>query len=329
MQRPMTFVDGCSWTFDGFTDKLDAGRVSALNLTVAGAREGFHGALERIQGVVRKINDDPARLRLARTVPDIEAATAAGAVAVVLNFQNGAPLERDLHRLDLFHALGVRNVQLTYNERNAIGDGCLEPSDAGLSRFGRAVVRHMGALGMLVDLSHAGRRTSLETLALSERPCVFSHANPRALIDNPRNIDDEQIRACAEGGGVVGACAWGPILWRGGEQPPGLDDLLDVAEYLAERIGVDHVGIATDSTTSMREDHIGDHAREVNEAYPEVTAPFVARFGGTPRHRYPVPVERLPAVADGLAARGWQPADVAKVVGGNFLRVWRDVWGTN
>jgi membrane dipeptidase len=327
MQDSLPSVDGCSWTFDGYTPKLETARVSALNLTVAGAKEGFLGALERIQGVLVRIRTDPRRLVLARSTRDVETAREAGAVAVVLNFQNGAPLERDLGRLELFHALGVRNVQLTYNERNAIGDGCLEPSDAGISRFGREVVRHMGRIGMLVDLSHAGRRTSLEALELSERPCVFSHANPKALIDNPRNLDDDQIRACAAGGGVIGACGWGPILWRGGPRPPGLEDLLDVVEYLAELVGVDHVGIASDSTSSMRDDHIGEHAREVNEAYPEVTAAFVERFGGTPLHRYPVPVERLPAVAEGLTARGWAWEDVVKVQGGNFLRVWRNVGG--
>jgi membrane dipeptidase len=319
-------VDGCSWTFDGYTDKLAASHATALNLTVAGASEGFLGALDRIQDVLVRINLDPVRLRLARRAADVDVAGAEHAVAIVLNFQNGAPLERDLGRLDLFHALGVRNVQLTYNERNAIGDGCLEPSDAGLSRFGRQVVGRMNELGMVVDLSHTGRRTSLEAMHLSDRPCVFSHANPRALIDNPRNIDDDQIRACADGGGVIGACAWGPILWRGSDDPPGLEDLLDVIEYLAEAVGADHVGVGTDSTSSERDDHIVAHAHEVNAAYPEVTAPFVARFGGTPRHRYPVPIERLPEVARGLTGRGWSSDDIGKVVGGNLLRVWRSVW---
>jgi membrane dipeptidase len=319
-------VDGCSWTFDGYTGKLAASHVTALNLTVAGAREGFLGALDRIQDVLVRIARQPERLRLARRADDLDAAGADRAVAIVLNFQNGAPLERDLGRLDLFRELGVRNVQLTYNERNAIGDGCLEPSDAGLARFGRQVVRHMNDLGMVVDLSHAGRRTSLEALELSVRPCVFSHANPRALIDNPRNIDDDQIRACADGGGVIGACAWGPILWRGGDDPPGLEDLLDVIEFLAEAVGADHVSVGTDSTSSERDDHIAAHAHEVNETYPEVTAPFVARFGGTPRHRYPVPIERLPEVARGLAGRGWSSEDIGKVAGGNLLRVWRSVW---
>lgn len=328
MHQGMALVDGCSWTFDGYTDKLERSRVSALNLTVASATEGFAAAVARIQDVLVAIDRDPARLRLARSVDDIDAAGAHGQTAIVLNFQNAQPVERDLGHLHLFRALGVRNVQLTYNERNFVGDGCLEPSDAGLSRFGRQVVSTMNELGMVVDLSHAGRRTSLEALRASAAPCVFSHANPAARAPSPRNLTDEQIRACAHGGGVIGACAWGPILWTGGDDPPGLDDLLDHVEYLAEVAGIDHVGIGTDSTSSMRDDHIAAHAREVNAAYPEVTDGFVARFGGTPTHRYPVPVHDLPKVADGLTTRGWSRDDTAKVVGGNFLRVWRQVWAS-
>ena len=326
MPNSTPIVDGCTWTFDGYTGKLAASRATALNLTVAGASEGFVGAMDRIQAVFELVHRNPERLLVARTPADVDAAAATGRVAIVLNFQNGAPLERDVGRLDVFHAVGVRNIQLTYNERNAIGDGCLEPSDAGLSRFGRHVVAHMNELGMVVDLSHTGRRTSFEAMAASSRPCVFSHANPRTMIDNVRNIEDDQIRACADTGGVVGACAWGPILWRGGENPPGLDDLLDVVEYVAELVGIEHVGIGTDSTTSERDDHIDAHAREVNAAYPEVTAPFVARFGGTAKHRYPVPVARLPEVGRRLVERGWTATEVASVMGGNFARVWRTVW---
>ena len=327
MYDGMVQVDGCSWTFDGYTDKLAASKITALNLTVAGASEEFTGALERIQGVLQRIDEDPKRLRLARTTDDVLAAGAQGAVAVVLNFQNGQPLGQELGRLNLFRALGLRNIQLTYNERNAIGDGCLEPSGAGLSRFGRQVVRAMNGLGMLIDLSHTGRRTSMEAIELSEQPCVFSHANPKALADNPRNLDDDQIRACADKGGVIGACAWGPILWTGREEPPGLAELLDHIDYLAELAGVDHVGVGTDSTSSIRDQHIFEHAREVNAAYPEVTDGFVARFGGTPLHRYPVPIHEFSSVARGLSGRGWAPGDVAKVVGGNFMRVWKQVWG--
>ena len=328
MTARSTWVDGCSWTFDGWTEKLAASQVAGLNLTVAAAHDDFASTIERIQHVVARIHADPHHLRLARGVSDIHAAGAVGGVGVVLNFQNAAPIGTQLDRLHLFHELGVRSVQLTYNERNAVGDGCLEPTDAGLSRFGRALIHEMNALGMVVDLSHVGRRTSMEALGLSERPAVFSHANPKALIDNPRNIDDDQIRACAAGGGVIGICGWGPILWNGSDGPPCVDDFVRCVEYVTELVGVDAVGVATDSTSSMRDGHIREHAQEVNAAYPEVTERFVARFGGGPEHRYPVPVASLRSLADALRRSGWPEEDVAKVMGENFLRVWSANWAS-
>ncbi|HYM91638.1 MAG TPA: membrane dipeptidase, partial [bacterium] len=167
----------------------------------------------------------------------------------------------------------------------------------------------------------------LEAIALSERPCVFSHSNPRVRANNPRNITDEQIKACAEAGGVIGVCGWGPTLWTRGAQPPSLDDFVGHIEYMVNLVGLDHVGVASDSTTSMRIDHILQHAAEVNVAYPAVTEDYVSKFGNGLDRRYPVSVAALPSVTARLLERGWKRDDVAKVMGGNFLRIWRTVWG--
>jgi membrane dipeptidase len=320
-------VDGCSWTLDGWTDKLAQSGATALNLTATGTGEDFAGAVRQMERVRQVIAGDPGRLLLAGCAADVRRAKAEGKVAVVLNFQNGRPVEDRLQHLETLRALGLRSLQLTYNERNFIGDGCLEPANAGLSLFGRAVVREMNRLGLLVDLTHVGERTSLEALELSDRPCVFSHSNPRRRADNPRNITDEQIRRCAAGGGVIGVCGWGPICWTGGAEAPGVDQFVGHVEYLAELVGIDHVGVATDSTTSTRLAHIVEHATEVNAAYPTVTGAFLARFGTGLDHRYPVSITHLPQVTARLLARGFREADVAKVMGGNFLRVWEAVWG--
>lgn len=320
-------VDGCSWTFDGWTDKVAQSGVAALNLTVVGAGTDFYDAIRSIEQVLQVVHDDPERLCLARTVADILRMKARGGVAVVLNFQNGQPLETSLHHLHFFWEIGVRNIQLTYNERNCIGDGCLEPANAGLSTFGRRLVGEMNRLGIVVDLAHVGERTSLEAIDASAQPCVFSHSNPRRLAESPRNITDEQIKACTRRGGVVGVCGWGPVLWTRGDKPPGLDDFVADIEYLADLAGVDHVAVATDSTTSMRTDHILQHAAEINAAYPRVTGEFVARFGNGLEHRYPVSVASLPQVTQRLQDKGWKAEDVTKIMGGNFLRVWQAVWG--
>lgn len=327
VHRRAIVVDGCSWTFDGWTEKLARSGVTALNLTLAGAAEDFVGAVKQIERARALMARDPARFVLARRAADVRRAKVEGKVAVVFNFQNGRPVDDSLHHLEVFHEIGLRSMQLTYNERNYIGDGCLEPANSGLSAFGRQVVKEMNRLGVVVDLTHVGERTTLEALEIGEKPCVFSHSNPRRRADNPRNITDEQIQRCAQRGGVIGVCGWGPICWTGGEAAPDVEQFVGHIEYIAGLVGIDHVGVATDSTTSMRLAHIVEHATEVNAAYPSVTGAFVGRFGTGLEFRYPVSVTHLPQVTARLLERGFGEPDVAKVMGGNFLRVWEEVWG--
>jgi membrane dipeptidase len=319
-------VDGCSWTFDGWTEKLAASGATVLNLTLSDAAEGFEGAVRHIERARALIARDPARFVLARKAADIRKAKAEGKIALVFNFQNGRPIEDRLHHLEIFHEIGLRNMQLTYNERNFIGDGCLEPANSGLSAFGRRVVKEMNRLGMTVDLTHVGERTTLEAMEISEQPCVFSHSNPRRRVDNPRNLTDEQIRRCAAQGGVVGICGWGPICWTGEAEPPGVSQFVGHVKYVADLVGIDHVGVSTDSTSSMRTAHIVEHATEVNAAYPTVTGKFLERWGTGLEYRYPVSITHLPAVTARLVQEGFSEADAAKVMGGNFLRVWEQVW---
>lgn len=327
IHRDIIVVEGCTWTFDGWTEKLEHSGVTALNLTLVGGSEGFVETCREFERALRLIRDDPEHFVLARTVADVRRAKAASKVAVVMNFQGGQPIERSLDHLLLFHELGLRSMQITYNERNFIGDGCLEPANAGLSAFGRQVIREMNRLGILIDLTHVGERTTLETIDESAHPCVFSHSNPRARADNPRNITDEQIRRCAARGGVIGLSPWGPICWTGGEMPPNVETLVDHIEYVVDLVGIEHVGVGTDSTTSMRLEHIMAHAAEINTAYASVTGAYIARFGNGLEYRYPVDTAGLPRVIESLVRRGYKPEDIAKIMGGNFLRVWEQVWG--
>src|SRR5437879_7348294 len=147
------------------------------------------------------------RLRLATCAEDIRAAKADGRLAIVLNVQDASILGRDLSVLDLLHGFGVRQVQLTYNTRNLIGDGCTERTNAGLSDFGAAVVRRLNELQVLIDLSHCGRRTTLDAVEISSCPVACTHTAARRLRDIPRNKTDEEVRAVAAGGGVIGVLA--------------------------------------------------------------------------------------------------------------------------
>jgi membrane dipeptidase len=231
----------------------------------------------------------------------------------------------------------MRVVQLTYNERNFAGDGCLEPDDAGLSFYGRRLLAEMELFGLVLDLSHCGQRTSMEALAASTQPVIISHAGMRGLTgDNPRCLTDDQLRAVATTGGVVGVTSYAPFNWRGGAERPTLDNLLEAIDYAVQTAGIDHVGIGTDNVVepggypqSVRDRaamtygaYAPDNTVRTRRYYTEVTA-GVSRddqldgFAG---------MQHLPRVTQGLLDRGYADGDVQKVIGGNFLRVFRQVW---
>ena len=227
--------------------------------------------------------------------------------------------------VEVFRRLGTRVLQLSYNERNLLADGCAEPTNAGLSRFGKAVVHELNRTGIVIDLTHVGERSSLEAIEASTKPCIFSHSNPRTRVDNQRNISDAQIDACAEAGGVIGLCPWAIACWTGGPTPPNLGDFLDHLEYVADRVGRDHVALGTDSEATPGAFPPG--LREAYRAmYPEVYDVFLTTFPSDPKTSGFETMEDLPNVTDGLLRRGWPEADVRKVLGENLLRVYAASW---
>jgi membrane dipeptidase len=292
---------------------LRAGGVTCAVGTVASI-EGARAALGQVAAWYPAIRALAGRVVLATTAAQVEVAKRAGQVAVVLQFQGGQPLEYDPNLVEAFHRLGVRIVQLTYNARNPLGDGCTERTDAGLSALGLAMIAEMDRVGMLLDLSHVGPRTSLEALEASRAPAVFSHSNPRAVCDHPRNLSDEHLRRVAAKGGVVGVNAFPAFVRRPGT--PTLDDLLDHVDHLARVMGPEHVGLGLDFAMETEEDY--DYFGYKPEFYPR------------PPWTYPTGIDgfaAIPNVTRGLLARGYPEADVRGILGGNFLRVFRAVWG--
>src|SRR2546427_7745036 len=271
----------------------------------------WHGHLERYR----------QRLRRATCAEDIRAAKADGRLAIVLNVQDASILGRDLSVLDLLHGFGVRQVQLTYNPRNVIGDGCTERTDAGLSDFGMAVVRRLNELGMLIDLSHCGRQTTLDAAAVSTRPVACTHTAARALRDIPRNKRDDELRAVAAPGGVVGVVAVPSFLTDKSQAT--LDDVLDHIDHIVDGIGVEHVGIGTDRGVSFE-----TATREEYYAWlaplgfkPEVNPPWPPGVQGL------TCAADLPRLTEGLIQRRYDDEAVRLILGGNFLRLYEQTIG--
>ena len=310
-----------NWSSPEVYRSLDAGQVTGINATVA-IWEGFAQTMDNIAAWVHRFETRSDTLAPATTAADILAAKEMGKTGVVLGWQNSSPIGNDLDRLALFHALGVRIVQITYNERNLVGNGCYERTDDGLSMFGQDLVREMNRLGMLVDLSHVGDRTTLEAAELSDAPVSCTHANARGFFDHPRNKTDDALRLIAQNGGVIGANAFPPFLRNGFQST--LSDYADAIDDLVERVGIDHVGIGTDYTQAQPKaffDWIfsqqGTKRRETSDAYPENLL-------------HPAGMETpdsLSGVSRELSRRGYADADIAKILGGNWLRLFARVWG--
>ena len=258
-------------------------------------------------------------VRLIRRVSEIAPLRAKRQIAMVFAVESATPIENELDRLDVLFGLGVRVLGLTYGESNAVGSGVAEPNDAGLSRFGRAVVRRMNQLGMLIDLSHTGERSSLDAIEASAQPVVISHTGARALFDLPRLKTDSVLRACAERGGLIGITA-APHLTPTHLNPRhSLDSVMQHFEHCAELVGIDHLGFGTDV-------NFGDHV-----AWHRAFAGWPPRLppGGEPVDYVEGaenPSEAMRNVLAWLVLHGYDDDDIAKVAGGNALELFGTVW---
>lgn len=291
---------------------LQKGGIDAV-LTTAAAVEDFKTSMAVIGQWLEIDRTRRHGIRLARSVEQLRAAKAAGDVGVVLHFQGADPIEDRLEFLDVFHASGLRVMQLTYNTRNRMGDGCFEPTDAGLSKFGRSAIQRMETLGIAVDVSHAGQRTALEIVEAATRPVVVTHANARALFDMPRNVSDDVIRQVAASGGVIGLCAVPFFLSR--PTPPTLDTLIDHVVHVAELVGVRHVGLGFDFAEEDEDDY--------------VYYSYDSRYIPQPPWTFPVGIAShadAGNMAPALLKRGFSAAEVQGILGENFLRVFGEIW---
>lgn len=260
-------------SFDSrYCQKLVETGLTALNTTV-NINIAFR-PWESLPEVIRqfciwyaKLEENSDKILQVTSAEDIKEAKKKRKIGVIFGFQNPKPIDQDPDLLTIFHRLGLRVCGLVYTRRNSFADGCGESTDCGLSRTGELVVERMNKLHVLMELSHCGHRSSLQAIELSKDPVVFSHSNARGIYDHVRNITDEQIKACAEKGGVVGVNAFSRYLHqKGDEEGATVEHALDHIDYIARLVGVDHVGIGTDSSEGRTAEEIMQLAR----AYPEL-----------------------------------------------------------
>jgi membrane dipeptidase len=310
-------------------DDVRASGLTAVNLTVSGvgsyARD-FDTTIRNIAFWNAQIASHPDVLLLVRKSSDISDAKRSKRLGLIFGFQDATPVGEDLARIDTFAELGVRVFQLTYNRRNLVGDGCLEPGNAGLSKFGESYIERLNERRLLIDLSHGGERTTREAIAASKAPVAISHTGCAALAPLPRNKTDAELKLLADKGGVVGIYLM-PFLRSAGQ--PTAEDLVRHIEHAVEVCGEDHVGIGTDGTVS---------AVNFDAAFREKFAAEVAerRAAGisAPGERPDVytflpdlnSADRFKSIGTLLAKRGCSDARIEKILGANFARLFAAVW---
>jgi membrane dipeptidase len=268
----------------------------------------------------------------ASRVEDIHRAHREGKIAWIASMEGAAMIENELDRIEVLYGFGVRLLGIAYSEANALGSGLKEPRDGGLTVFGRKAVERMNKVGMLIDCSHCGDQTTLDTIEVSEKPIVLSHIGARALWDSNRMAPDEVLVACARKGGVIGIEAAPHTTLTYNRRTHDLDAFMEHFEYVKELVGIDHVGFGPDSLFG---DHVGlHHTYAANLSLQEA-------HGGTVADRRPKdmdyqeveyvkgienPVEGSRNILRWLVRHGYSDQDVHKVMGGNALRLLEEVW---
>lgn len=323
-------IDGLIFYSDGDPGPLLDGGVNAINLTCANPLATLASAVDEMATWVRRAGLPDARWRIVREVGDIARARSEGRMGLILGWQNILPIENQLDRLALFHGLGLRVIQLSYNEASLVADGCLERRPVGLTAFGRTVVAEMNRLGLAIDLSHCAETVALECAEISTRPILVTHANARAVFEQPRNKSDEVIRAVAGTGGVIGLSIHGFMNWDGDPAHPStLAGFVDNVRHVRDLVGMEHIGIGTDFSSLSRPDAADFFLSMSKEKYHGTAGAYIAAFGNTLEGRYPAEAcrpQEYPRIFDALADAGFSDAEITAVAGGNFLRALDRIW---
>ena len=320
LHRELTVVDGLVVANFGraIFEDMRRGGLTAANCTCS-IWEGFRATMDNVarwKGWFREHSD---LITQVTTSADITRAKREGKTGIILGWQNLTGIEDQIGYLQLFKELGVGIMQIAYNTQNLVGTGCYESRDGGLSDFGHEVIAEMNRVGILCDLSHVGAKTSEDVIKASKKPVAYTHCLPGALKAHPRNKSDEQLRFIVERGGFVGVTMFPPFLRRGTEST--VDDYVEAIEYVIKQCGEDQVGFGTDFTQGYDRKffdwitHDKGYARKLTE-FGDIVNPAGIRE-----------IKDYPNLTAAMQKRGWKESRIRKVMGENWVRLLKEVWG--
>ena len=329
LHKESIIIDGLGYAehpkyLEEFVDDLLKTGVAAVNLTVVGTNDGPIESIKKIEEWHRLIEKYDDKLILIKTTLDIEKAKSEAKLGLIMGSQNATIIGNNLSLLGTYKRLGMRIIQLSYSWQNLLGEGCGERTDSGLSTFGIEVVAEMNRLGLAIDLSHCAYQVTMDAIKYSKAPVLFTHANPRALVDHIRNKTDEQIKALAKNGGVMGICAYAPLVTK--DTRPTWAEFLDLIDYVVKLVGPDHVGLGLDFSLWTQEEYEAWVKDNLN------LVPQGPQYGWTWRAIFVndqglAEYSQVFQITEGLIARGYSDQDIKKILGLNLLRVYKEVWG--
>jgi membrane dipeptidase len=299
----------------GFLPQLERYRssgVTVASLNVGMAEIPWTEHLRVLSFMRQWIAKRPEHYRLVASVEDIERCKQDGRLGITFDIEGMCPVQDDLSLVQTFYELGVRWMLIAYNRNNKAGGGC-QDEELGLTSIGRQIIDEMERVGMVLCCSHTSYRAAREALEYAKQPVIFSHSNPRALWDHPRNIPDDLIRLCARSGGVVNLNGIGIFL---GDNDNTTETLVRHIDYVAQMIGPEHVGLGLDYVFDPSE--LTDFIKQRPDIFPPEK--------GYDRRIALVEPERIPAIAEALLMRGYAESAVQGILGHNNLRVARQVW---
>lgn len=319
LHQDSIIIDGliiAKWERALFED-MRKGGLTAANCTVS-VWEDFQKTVDNIVAMNNLIEANSDLVMKVKTTADIVRAKELGKTGLMMGFQNAHAFEDQVGYVQVFKDLGVGVVQMCYNTQNLVGTGCYE-RDGGLSGFGHEIVAEMNRVGIMCDLSHVGSRTSEEVILASKKPVCYSHCLPSGLKDHPRNKSDAELKFIADHGGFIGVTMFAPFLKNGINSS--IDDYVEAIAYIVNIAGIDQVGIGTDFTQG--------HGYEFFEwlTHDKGYARRLTNFGKIVNPEGIRTVGEFPNLTEALLKHGFSATDVARIMGGNWVRVLKDVWG--
>lgn len=301
-----------------YLDRLIESGITAQSITIASPSAGFESVLKEIYSYHNLFSYYPDKVMQIKTVSDIEKAYNENKIGVIFSLQNASPIGSDFYKWSILSDLGLKICQLTYNEPNIFGYGCMSDIDNGLTFYGKQAIREMNRQGIVIDLSHVGERTSLEAISASSAPCIFSHSNSREITPTTkRNLTDEMIIEISKKGGLVGLSSHAFLCHHTEGVQPTLEDYMDHFKYILNLVGPDHISIGTD----IYEYYTKFYWETKTKLLYNSPWYFETVFNADLKR-----VDQYENITRGLVALGLSDKDIKKILGLNLIRVFKEVW---